>query len=66
MNAREMMEEMLHELASQIVRDEALRDRIIRGIEPTTPTKAQRARAVRVLNRVVEFLRGETGRTGGF
>jgi hypothetical protein len=66
MNAREMMEEMLHELASQIVRDDALQDRIIRGIEPTTPTPTQRARAVRVLSRVVEFLRGETGRTGGF
>ena len=63
MNAREMMEEMQHEIASLITDDEELQLRIIKGVNPRT--QAQRARAVRVLSRVVDWLRGETGRTGG-
>ena len=64
MNAREMMEEMQHEIASLITDDEELQLRIIKGVNPRT--QAQRARAVRVLSRGVDWLRGETGRTGGF
>ena len=64
MNAREMMEEMQHEIASLITDDEELQLHIIKGVNPRT--QAQRARAVRVLSRVVDWLRGETGRTGGF
>lgn len=64
MNAREMMEEMLQELAGIVQRDEELQIRIIRGVEPRTT--AQRQRALRVLSRVIEYLKGESGRTGGF
>jgi len=64
MNAREMMEEMLQELAGIVRQDEELQIRIIRGVEPRTT--AQRQRALRVLGRVIEYLKGESGRTGGF
>ena len=64
MNAREMMEEMPQELAGIVRQDEELQIRIIRGVEPRTT--AQRQRALRVLGRVIEYLKGESGRTGGF
>ena len=64
MNARELMEEMLQELAGIVRQDEELQIRIIRGVEPRTT--AQRQRALRVLGRVIEYLKGESGRTGGF
>ena len=64
MNAREMMEEMLQELAGIVRQDEELQIRIIRGVEPRTT--AQRQRALRVLGRVIEYLKCESGRTGGF
>ena len=64
MNAREMMEEMLQELAGIVRQDEELQIRIIRGVEPRTT--AQRQRALRVLGRGIEYLKGESGRTGGF
>jgi hypothetical protein len=64
MNSREMMIEMSHELASQLNDNEQLQAALIRAVDARTP--AARARAIKVVFRVRDFLRGECGRTGGF
>jgi len=68
-----MMEEMLHELASIIVRDSrdpqhehSVARELVRAATADLSTRASRRRAGIVLNAVIDYLRGEGGRTGGF
>ena len=65
-NRREMMEEMLHELSSELERSLPLRSQLLDAATRKMGTKASRARARIVLEAVIRYLRGEGGRTGGF
>ena len=68
MNRREMMEEMIAEIAAELrgSRGGLLRERMIYAATRTLNTRASRARAEIVLEAVIRYLEGDGGRAGGF